>query len=171
MEIYTHLNLDDFIEYNEYHYKTKTSFLQKNIRWLLFGIFLIYFLTSLNRPIPEDLTDWGNLVIILFVFVIMYGLDIFNSKIRKAQVKKFIKKNPNQLGKMKVELNKEKVITFSDNSKYEVQTGSIRSIEENNDYYYIYLNSMSAIILPKKDIQDNEEFISFAQEIGHSLTS
>ena len=80
MKIQYVLGQKDIVAFNEYRYNKTTPFIQKNLKWILLGIFVIYMISTFRRPIPEELLDWGNWVIFLFVGGVLYFLGFKNLK-------------------------------------------------------------------------------------------
>ena len=59
-----------------------------------------------------------------------------------------------------------KIILSTDNSTKEYDCSIIQKIVEASDYYYLYIDNHTAIIVPKKAVQSDELIKSISNKIN-----
>ena len=153
------LTIVDYINFNEHHFKTRSNFLQKNLRYILFFFFLIYIMFSLEKPLIEEVWDWSYWAILAFAVGMWYFLDRRLFRSRKSAIISSIKANPTLVGKREVSLTDDKIILTGEGTKFEYDYNIITSIEEDNSLIYIYISQQNAILIPKR-FTGNEELLS-----------
>ncbi|MCX2738791.1 YcxB family protein [Pontibacter anaerobius] len=161
MKIQYVLGQEDIVAFNEYNYNKNTSFIQKNLIWILLGIFLIYMVSTFKRPVYEEILDWGNWVIFLFVGAILYFLGFKKRKNRKKAIQRFVTENPGTVGDREIELSEDSVIYNTENSKTEYPYSSFRKIGSAKEYFLLYLGEQDALIIPERAFEDRQNFEEF----------
>ena len=161
MKIQYKLGQKDIVAYNEYYYNKTTPFIQKNLRWILLAIFIMYMISTFRRPIPEELLDWGNWVIFLFVGGVLYFLGFKKFKSREKEIQRFIIENPDTIGEREVEIREDFVIYKTDSLKTEYQYHSFKNCEGVKDYFLLNLGTQNSIIIPERAFRDRQHFEEF----------
>ena len=158
MNLKYELTTVDYINFNEYHFKTKSNFFQKNLRFILFFVFLIYMVFSFEKPFLEEVQDWSFWVIFGVGAGLLYFLDRRIFKSRKSAVESAVKRDPTLIGRRELFLEENKIIIEGEGTKFEYNYNLITSIEEDNSLIYIYLSERNAILVPKRST-GNIEFL------------
>ncbi|KXH80854.1 YcxB family protein [Sporosarcina sp. HYO08] len=165
MEIYYNLTEEDYIHFNLYHVKnSKTG--KQALGWQRFlspFIFIAgaYFLSWMG-DIP--------LLPLLITFLLMSALWVvfypkyFYSLITR-HAKKMIKegKNDGLLGDHQLTLTDEGLVDTSSNKETKVTWSGITSFQEDDQYFYLYNSSVSAYILPKREIDQVDQLRMYVQ--------
>ncbi len=165
MEIYYELTEDDYIKFNLYHIKnSKTGkqalALQRFLTPLFFIIIsYVYSMISNKSFLPLFIT----FLVMSILWVIFYPKYFYGLIARNA--KKMIKegKNDGLLGNHQLKLTEEGLVDTSSNKETKVTWPGITSVRENDGYFFLYNSSVSAYILPKREIDDVDEVRQYVQ--------
>lgn len=165
MEFKYDLTEEDYIHFNLFHLKnSETANRALTIqRWIGPIIFIIsVFVLSKISDLPF-LVLFITFLIMSILWIFFYPKYFYNHVIR--HVKKMINegKNSSLLGEHKMTLTEEGIIDITTNGETKVNWSGIETYKEDNDYFYLYNSSVSAYILPKRKIPN--------EEIKHFLTS
>lgn len=160
MEFKYNLSEEDYIHFNLFHLKnSKAASRSLTIqRWSGPILFIVLYTIGDQTSLGLSLT-----ILLSILWLFFYPKYFYNYTIR--HVKKMIKegKNANLLGEHKMTLTEEGIIDTTTNGETKVNWSGIETYKEDNDYFYLYNSSVSAYILPKRDIQN--------EEISHFFTS
>jgi len=99
--------LEDTLAFNSYYLKTNVSFFQRNWRWLVALIFVIYVFKNSDSTI-DALLNWGNWVIVLFVGLITFLLTRLSTFMKAKSLKAFVQNNPQSVGNRQIDLTKKR---------------------------------------------------------------
>ena len=159
MRIKYNLTEDDYINFNMYHLK-KSDSLKKSIminRFLTPVIFLIMpFVLGKISNIP--FWYWAVVFVLIYIlWVAFYEKNLY--KINKKRIIKMLKENSNEglLGEKILDIDGEYIKSISDVRESTIHIKVIKNIIEDNDYIFIYLNSVEAIIVPLRAFKNNKE--------------
>lgn len=163
MEIYYTLTEDDYMNFNLYHVKNSSTAKKALKIQRLMGPFLYLFFTVLLYlyiDIPSPV-----LVILFLVlsslWLFLYPRYFYNHILRST--KKMIKEGANDglLGEHHMILSDDGIIDLSSNRETKVQWSGVQLFKEDDDNLYLYNSSISAYILPKRDLKETDEVRGF----------
>ncbi len=147
---------EDYSEFNKYHFlKTK---LKKTI--ISGSIFLVVLQIFLNR-------DEFNLIptiISIIVFVFSYFLIIRRSLNRTNKIPLA---NGKILGKKELIFSDTEIVHSDISSNGTIQWTAIKNIQKGKTAYYLYMDTLMAIVIPYRYFKDNSErkdFENFIEE-------
>lgn len=165
MEIKYNLTEEDYLNFNLFHIQNsatakKTLNMQRFIAPIIF-IALSYILSKLG-----DTSFLGLFITFLMVsilWIIFYPKYFYNYVIRNT--KKMIKegKNDGLLGEHHMRMTEEGIVDSTSNGETKVAWSGIKTMKEDNHCIYLYNSSVSAYILPKRELNDVEEIIAYLQ--------
>lgn len=167
------LTKDDYVNYYTYMGWDAPDQKKKKIRYylrqlMINGVFIaVIFYSDLFRFKPMLLYVYAGILILIVT------TQIFTARSNIAkQAEKFTENENNQ------SIFSEKIIEIDDSgiaakdlyaeSKYQWQA-FIRK-EENEHYYFLFLNSLQALIIPKRAFKQPEEKIKFEKLLTHHLS-
>lgn len=163
MEIKYNLTEEDYIHFNMYHIKNSKSAIRSlNAQRFLTPVFLI--LLSYILSLAGD-TPFLELFIAFFItsilWILFYPKYFYSSVTRRIQ--KMIRdgKNGGLLGEHVLSMTDEGLVESTSYGQTKVNWSGILSLKEDNEYFYLYNSSVSALILPKREIANEEEIRSF----------
>lgn len=160
MEIQYHLSEEDVVKFNLYH--VKNSRIGKNsLRWqrifspvifLLFAYFLTIFTELEAGPL------YATFVVTAILWVIFYPKYFYFHITR--QVRKMLREGKNEglVGDHEMRLTKAGITDSSSTGETKLTWQGISEIHEDADYFFLYNSSVSAYILPKRYIDEPEQF-------------
>ncbi|PID20476.1 hypothetical protein CSV61_14500 [Sporosarcina sp. P3] len=166
MEIHYDLTEQDVVAFNLYH--VKNSKVGKNsLQWqryispLIFLLFA-YFLTVFTDMAKGPLFATFGLTSILWV--IFYPKYFYYHITR--QVSKMLKggKNEGLVGEHSMKMNKVGIVDQTSVGETKVQWSGVKQLIEDADYFYIYTSTVSAYIIPKRDIYSVDGLKSYIQQ-------
>lgn len=171
------LNEQDYIRFNEYvHYNDKSVKETYNIFkfklpiaiWILFTI---YFVLYGNLKMFTIITISYLIFWLIFMFFIGFTFEKYIKKIVTITVENTKKNGTLPYDTInKVHFNENEIIEELPNKKNLLKYEVIEKIIISNDYYYIFLNSIEAIIIPNtavKTKKEKEKFYDFlCQKVG-----
>ncbi len=163
MEIRYNLTEEDYINFNMFHAKNSTTVkralnLQRFISPIIFII--LSFVLSKIGSIPF-LGLFITFLLVSVLWIIFYPKYFYSYMIRNS--KKMIKegKNDGLLAGHHMILSEEGIVDSNANGETKVTWSGIKTLSEDQDNLYIYNSSVSAYILPKRELDDVEEIKSF----------
>ena len=171
------LNEQDYIRFNYYvYYNDKSAKETYNIFkfklpvaiWILFTI---YFVLYGNLKMFTIITISYLIFWLIFMFFIGFTFEKYIKKIVKITVENTKKNGTLPYDTInKVHFNENEIIEELPNKKNILKYEVIEKIIISNDYYYIFLNSIEAIIIPNKAVKtkkEKEKFYDFlCQKVG-----
>ena len=168
MNIHYELTEEDYIHFNLYHIKNskmgkRSLMLQRIVSPFMFIIIAYLFAKIGNQPFLPLLLTFS----VLSIIWIMYYPKYFYSLIAR-NTKKMIKegKNDDLIGNHKMKLTKEGLVDTTANKETKVTWSGITSIEEDDGYFYLYNSSVSAYILPKRELDHVDEVRQYITSKG-----
>lgn len=171
------LNEQDYIRFNYYvYYNDKSAKETYNIFkfklpvaiWILFTI---YFVLYGNLKMFAIITISYLIFWLIFMFFLGFTFEKYIKKIVKITVENAKKNGTLPYDTInKVNFNEKEIIEELPNKKNILKYEVIEKIIISNDYYYIFLNSIEAIIIPNKAVKtkkEKEKFYDFlCQKVG-----
>jgi hypothetical protein len=159
MKVNYNLTEEDYINFNLYHLKnSKTGKKALNMqRFLSPVIFMVAaYVISTFGGMPL-LSSFIIFFITSVLWVIFYPKYFYSLITRN--VKKMIKegKNDGLLGDHSLIMTDEGIVDTSSNRETKVTWSGIESFKEDNDNLYLYISSVSAYILPKRELHHVDE--------------
>lgn len=166
MEIEYELTEEDVVAFNLYHVKN-TKVGKNSLQWqryisplifLLFAYFLSLFTDMAKGPL------FATFAVTAIAWVILYPKYFYFHITR--QVRKMLKegKNDGLVGEHKMKLNKAGVRDTTSVGETNVQWPGVKRLIEDADYIYMYTSTVSAYILPKRDLYSVEGLKSYIEK-------
>lgn len=163
MEIRYGLTEEDYLNFNMFHIKnSKTAKRALNMqRFLTPLIFIVlsYVLSKVGNLSFFEL--FITFLIVSILWIIFYPRYFYSYVIRNT--KKMIKegKNDGLLGEHHMILTEEGIIDSTSTGETKVTWPGIKTLCEDKSNIYLYNSSVSAYILPKRELDDVEEIITY----------
>ncbi|PIC99123.1 MULTISPECIES: YcxB family protein [unclassified Sporosarcina] len=166
MEIHYELTEEDVVAFNLYHVKN-SKVGQNSLHWqryisplifLLFAYFLSIFTDMAKGPL---FATFGLTAILWVIFYPKY----FYFHITR-QVSKMLRagKNEGLVGEHSMKMNKTGIADQTAVGETKVQWAGVKQLIEDADYFYIYTSTVSAYIIPKRDVYSVEGLKSYIQQ-------
>lgn len=166
MEIEYELTAEDVVAFNLYH--VKHSKVGKNsLQWqryisplifLLFAYFLSIFTDMPRGPL------FVTFILTAIFWVILYPKYFYYHITR--QVSKMLKagKNEGLVGHHSMKMNKTGINDKSAVDETNVHWAQVKNLIEDAEYFYIYTSTVSAYIIPKRDVYSVDGFKIYVQK-------
>lgn len=172
------LNEQDYIRFNYYvYYNDKSAKETYNIFkfklpvaiWILFTI---YFVLYGNLKMFAIITISYLIFWLIFMFFLGFTFEKYIKKIVKITVENAKKNGTLPYDTInKVNFNENEIIEELPNKKNILKYEVIEKIIISNDYYYIFLNSIEAIIIPNKAVKTKKEKEKFYDFLCQKVSS
>ena len=172
------LNEQDYIRFNYYvYYNDKSAKETYNIFkfklpvaiWILFTI---YFVLYGNLKMFAIITISYLIFWLIFMFFLGFTFEKYIKKIVKITVENYKKNGTLPYDTInKVNFNENEIIEELPNKKNILKYKVIVKIIISNDYYYIFLNSIEAIIIPNKAVKTKKEKEKFYDFLCQKVSS
>lgn len=172
------LNEQDYIRFNYYvYYNDKSTKETYNIFkfklpvaiWILFTI---YFVLSGNLKMFAIITISYLIFWLIFMFFLGFTFEKYIKKIVKITVENAKKNGTLPYDTInKVNFNENEIIEELPNKKNILKYEVIEKIIISNDYYYIFLNSIEAIIIPNTAVKTKKEKEKFYDFLCQKVSS
>lgn len=165
MEINYNLTEEDYINFNLYHIKnSKTGKRALALQRFLTPLFFI--MISYIYSVISDMSFLPLFITFLvtsILWVIYYPKYFY--RLISRNTKKMIKegKNDGLLGDHQLKMTDEGLVDISSNKETKVTWSGITSFKEDDNSFYLYNSSVSAYILPKREIDYVDELRTFVQ--------
>ena len=163
MKINYSLTEEDFLNFNMFHIKnSKTAIRALNMqRFITPIIFLIlsYVISKVGNISFLEL--FITFLIVSILWIIFYPKYFYHHIIR--HVKKMIKegKNDGLIGQHSLNMTEEGIVDSTSFDENKVTWSGIKAFKEDKKYFYLYNSSVSAYILPKRDLHSVEEIRNY----------
>jgi hypothetical protein len=159
MKFNYNLTEDDFIKYNLFHVKNSESALkslkmQRFLTPVLYAI-IAYVLSSF-ADIPF-LYAFIPFLIVSILWVVFYPKYFYNRITRHTKKMVTEGKNEGLLGKHSMNLTEEGIVDSTSSGETKVHWSGIEKFKEDDSNLFLYNSSISAYIIPKRDLTDLEE--------------
>ncbi len=165
MEINYNLTEEDYIHFNLYHVKnSKTG--KQALTWQQFlsplFFIIIAYIYSMISDMPF-LPLFITFFIMSILWIVFYPKYFYNLITRNA--KKMIKEGKNEglLGEHSMKMTEEGIVDTSLQRETKVTWSGITGFKEDDGYIYLYNSSVSAYILPKREINHVDEARNYIQ--------
>ena len=161
-----HVTEEDYLNFNLFHLKhSKTAInAMRAQRFMGPGIFI---LASIILPSILDI-PFLFLFTPLFIASVLwfvYFPDRFYKRVTSS-VKKMLRegKNEHLIGEHVMVMTDEGIVETSPASEMKVNWSGIKQLNENEQYFFLFNSSMSAFIVPKRDLPNVEEIREYLKE-------
>ena len=165
MKLTYNLTADDVMAFHRFHF-TDTGYFKKmhkkSLWWLLLGGMILFWMHAYS----DDGIDMKAVLTIIFFAAAMTGSPFLIKRkilqrLQKSTQSPDIKKI---LGPHEITLEQSGVISKNPFAESKLEWHSFTKWRQNDDYFFLYSTSQSAIIIPKKKLNRSpveiEEFIS-----------
>lgn len=158
MEIKYHLTEEDYLKFNMFHINTSES-ANKSLKTQRYAVPFVYIIFSYIFANLADIPFLYALIPFLIVgilWVIFYP-KYFQSRIL-SQTKKMIREGKNEglLGEHTMTLTDEGIVDTNPTGETKVNWSGIIKLKEDDSNLYVYNSSVSAYIIPKRELSDLE---------------
>lgn len=163
MKLKYDLTENDYINFNIYHMKNSKSLKRAMMinRFLVPLIFLVmpfilYYISDIS------FTYWALIFILVYILWVSF-YENYVYRINRKRIKKMLKEKGNEglIGENVLEIDENNIKVTNDSGENTIYVKSIKNIVENDEYIFIYINSISAIIIPIKVFKSTEEKENF----------
>jgi hypothetical protein len=161
MTLVFNLTKEDFFHFNYYtswtapeKKQTRLKYYLKSIGYAFAGVIVLYLLEHPNNLI--GFFSIGAIIAIIWGLIAGYfGVQ----KTFKKRIKSFSEDQNNSVFYSKTELNLTEagILNRDENSETKYHWNAIVKKAETEDYIYLYLSSVQAIIIPKRVLNSSEE--------------
>ncbi|XDD49456.1 YcxB family protein [Leptospira sp. WS92.C1] len=162
MQITYELTIEDIVNFNLYHFKHSKIFKKKRIilRWLI-PIWVIVVYLYLNFDQIDTISLLYNIPVFLFGIVWYLFSDRFYFWRLRSNVKKMLQDNKNNgmLGRQTIDIKEDLFKVETDWSSSQFKLGSVNTIVETDQYLFLYLTSIHALIIPVNIFKNDEKEI------------
>ena len=146
------------MEFQKHHHNNSKQFKRtKNYLYFLFGI--LYVGVLLIDYLLHGFRPTLFIVFSLFIMIWIIWLSKGFMKLVLKKTKKLLEEGDNSgiLGNTKFLTSDDGFIIQEPESESKAKWSAIKKFEETEDHYYLYLTTVSAIIIPKKEIENKLE--------------
>jgi Ca2+/Na+ antiporter len=172
MKIEYNLASEDYIHFNLFHLKnSKTSLKSLYLQRYLSPLFFI--LVSIVFAIMGDLHLLSTLIpfLVLSVLWVIFYPKLFYRHVRK-NVQKMFKEGKNEalLGEHTMILMDEGFVESNSTGESKVKWSGISEVKEDEAFLYLYNSAVSAYIIPKRDLSNQEEIKTYISSNVRGIT-
>ena len=163
MEIRYNLTEEDYLNFNMFHVKNSKA-VKRTLNMQRFLTPIIFIIASFVFSKVGGMSFLGVFITFLVVsilWIIFYPKYFYSYVIRNT--KKIIKegKNDGLIGEHHMILSEEGIIDATSNGETRVSWFGIQTLSEDKHNIYLYNSSVSAYILPKRELDDVEEIKTY----------
>ncbi|MBT2701126.1 YcxB family protein [Bacillus sp. ISL-40] len=159
MEVNYNLTEEDYINFNMFHIKNSQSTM-RSLKIQRFSIPIIYIILSFVLSNIGDIPFlflFIPFLIVSIIWVIFYPKYFYKRVIHR--IKKMINegKNDGLIGEHNIIMTEEGIVDSTPTGETKVNWSGINNLKEDQEYLYVYNTSISAYILPKRDLKNVEQ--------------
>ena len=149
---------DDFVNFSKFYY-FKTRFKKNIITYVVIIILVQYYLNRNQFDLKATIISVVGIVIaIVLSFYIAFN-----------RVKQLPSENGTILGLRTIELTENEITCTTDSSSSMVNWSKVRSLEKDDKYYYLFLDTNSAYIIPKHVFANQNEESTFIEFVKSKI--
>jgi YcxB-like protein len=165
MELEYNLDNQDIVNFNIFHF-TNSPLIRKQTILVRFGISTLYILIGALFSYIEKSYFFIIVFLILSVTWFLFYKKYLLNKTRK-NVSKMLQedKNKGMIGKQKIIIESNKIFEITDYSIIEHNNKFLNKIVNDEKYYFLYLTSISAQVIPKTAFKDENQEKEFVKKI------
>lgn len=170
----TESDLHEFYKFNEWYSPDKKRFRLKRRLYLGTLMSSLPFISFIMSAEPFSSPMILNL---LFLGLVLFNLGFFGAKqVALLNVERwvndFLKKGKNQdlIGRRTMEFKDHEIESHTTNSDDRINTEMIEKIREDENYYFIYLTTISAHIIPKRIFETEASKKEFSTWLKQNVT-
>jgi len=155
------LTAEDFLEFNYYvlwkapeKKNQRLNYYFRNFFYTCLIAVIFFFIAKPQRPVEF----WSVMILISAIFTFVFsGMHVKNFYNRKTR--EFLKDEKNQhlLEKTKLTIDHQGLIDRNSKTELKISWDGVVKIMENKKYYYLFISSIQAIIIPKNCISAEEK--------------
>ncbi|MCG6168814.1 YcxB family protein [Leptospira sp. FAT2] len=167
------LNEQDIINFNVYHFRN-SKFTQRRLlllRWLIpiWAIAVFFFLNREHLDLISIL--WNSPLFAIGILWFLFADKIYYWRL-KNNVKNLLKegRNNGMIGVQNLELTDDAILTENDSGSFRYSLEKIHRCEEGDGYLFLYVTSLSALIIPTNVFQNSDKDV-FLQKVRNSSTN
>ncbi len=168
MTIEYELTTQDFMDFNLYHYHHSAS-MKRNLLITRTAIPVLFLLVVLLQSHGSKDPDWYGItmaIVFSILWIVLYP-KYLDRAIRRNLTKMMKEgKSEGLLGHRELSVTPESIVSKTITG--EARSNIIEKIDETDRYLFIYINAVSAHVIPKsvfKSAQDQREFLGIASSI------
>lgn len=170
MEIKYNLTEEDYVNFNLFHFKNSES-ASKSLNMQRYSIPFIYLIVAYVFSNLADIPFLYAFIpfLIAGILWVLFYPKYFQKRIR-SQTKKMIKEGKNEglLGEHSMLLTEDGIVDTNSNGETKVNWSGIIKMKEDQSNLYLYNSSVSAYILPKRELKNlNEVRAYFEAKLTH----
>ncbi|MEH7178280.1 YcxB family protein [Neobacillus vireti] len=163
MKIIYNLTEEDYLNFNLFHIKNSES-ASKSFNIQRYSIPIIYLIVAYVFSNLADIPFLYAFIpfLIMGIFWVLFYPKYFQNRI-KSQTKKMIREGKNEglLGEHTMLLTEDGIIDTNSNGETKVNWSGVVKMMEDNSNLYLYNSSVSAYIIPKRELKELEEVRAF----------
>lgn len=159
MKLKYNLTEDDYINFNIAHMKNSKSLKRTMMinRFLTPLIFLVMPFVLVNI---SNIPFWYWAVIFVLTYILwvaLYEKNVY--KINVKRIRKMLKENSTEglIGEKVLEIDGDNIKVIDDSGEECIYIKSIKNIMEDKEYIFIYVNSVSAVIVPLRVFENKDD--------------
>ncbi len=171
MELTYELIKDDYLAFNQHYIKhSKTVQRSLLIQRFLTPIIVLLVPFALSWITGEFLTGFFVILLILSLVWIVFSPKYFDHSIKK-QMQKMLNEenNENMLGLHTFITNEDGFIEKNKIEERKASWSSIKKVDEDDEYFFLYVSAMGAYIVPKRAFSDKDSQEEFEKMIARIL--
>ncbi len=160
MQITYELTLEDIVNFNDYHFRhSKVSKKKRMIAKLIIPIWTLFVFLALNYTNLDEISFLFNIPIFLFAIAWFFLFDRLYFWRLRNNVDKMLREKENKgiIGKQKITLSNDQLLFETSFTSAQFKPGSISEVIETRDYFFLYVSSLNALIVPQSSIQASEK--------------
>lgn len=163
MEIKYTLTEEDYLAFNMFHVKNSTT-ATKSLKWQRFLMPVLFIFFAYIFSMIVDISLVVSLItffIVGLLWIVFYPKYFYS--VVKRQTKKMIQEGENEslLGQHHLVMTEEGLIETTSSGETSISWKGIKKFTEDDDHFYLYNSGLSAIILPKRAVNNEEEIRTF----------
>lgn len=153
MTIEFDLDIEDWLAFQEFHLSNNKKLKQ----WKVISMLAVP-LASAIIILTNKWFDTTFMIVLVIVSIahVLYVHKTFTSRYLK-RAKKMLKDNTGIIGRQTFQFTEEFILMSKLNTETKTNWNGINEILENENYYFLFVSSISAFIIPKRKIENDLE--------------
>jgi hypothetical protein len=161
MKLNIEITREDYFNFNKHHFiRTR---LKGTVLTCLIGLITLQFFIYRNK----SSLNINAAIVSSFIYLVLYFLFTYLSLTRTSRIPQ---ENGGWLGSKEFNFSNECISYKDKNSEGQYNWSAIKKLEEGNTAFYLYIDSIMAILIPKRYFNGKPEELEFGEYVRNKLS-
>lgn len=160
------LTPNDIFVFYKHHTNKNKPFIQRYIHWICLSLLILAIAIFFYRNNTDGMT---YLMLVPFAFLVALLQVKLTNYLQRKSIMAYIQKNPQTTGKRVLDFDAENLFVEMNGKRSSYPFSSIIRLDECKTHFFAYVGEKTAIIIPKRLLEQNKETEDLILKIKETL--